>query len=177
MRKIITTYGLIAGIIVSTWMVISMAIGCQHMDSNWGMFFGFTGMIIAFSFIFVAVKNYRDKINGGSVSFGKAFQIGLWISLIASTFYVVAWAIDYHLFMPHFMDEYAVEAVEKLKKSGASAAEIDATAKEMAWFREMYKNPLFFAGITYSEILPVGVLISAVTALILKRRHPQIKEA
>lgn len=174
MKKIVLTYGLIAGGIVSLWMGISMLSGCQHLDSNWGMFLGFTGMIIAFSFIFVAVKNYRDKFNGGSISFGRAFRIGLFISLIASTMYVVTWLFEYNFVMPDFMDKYAAEQIENLRQAGASAAEIQKTTEEMAWYRKMYKNPFFNAAMTYTEILPVGLLISLITALLLKKR-PQME--
>ena len=86
MKKVILNNGLIAGIIVSLWMATSMlAVGCDNMMAlgSWGMIIGYTGMLVAFSFIFVAVKNYRDKINGGVVAFGRAFGIGLLISLIA----------------------------------------------------------------------------------------------
>ena len=89
MKKIVLTYGLVSGAIVSAWMLISIGvIGLDQMNSNLAMYVGFTTMIIAFSFIFVAIKNFR-KQNGETISFAKAFQIGLYISLIASTCYVV----------------------------------------------------------------------------------------
>jgi hypothetical protein len=42
--------------------------------------------------------------------------------------------------------------------------------KEMADFSVMYKNPFVNAGMTYMEILPVGLLVSLISALILKRK-------
>lgn len=168
MKKLVLTYGLISGLIVSAWLVAVVAIGMEHMDNTAGMFVGYTSMIIAFSFIVVAVKNYREN-HGGTITFGKAFRIGLYISLIASTMYVISWIIDYHFFVPDFMDTYAAHAVEKLKTEGASVAEINKTAKEMAEFKEMYKNPVVLVLFTYSEILPVGLLISLLTALFLRK--------
>ncbi|HMI08650.1 MAG TPA: DUF4199 domain-containing protein [Flavobacterium sp.] len=177
MKKLVLTYGLISGLIISVFMVTSMALSsCEHMDDNWAMFIGFASMIIAFSFIFVAVKNFRDNYGNGAVSFGKAFQIGLFISLIASTMYVVAWVIEYNFFMPDFMDKYGAHMIEKAKTSGATAAQIQAQINEVASMKEMYKNPVMMVLMTYAEIFPVGLIISIITALFLKKKPQQPME-
>lgn len=177
MKKLVLTYGLISGLVVSTFMVTSMALSnCEHMDDNWAMFIGFASMIIAFSFIFVAVKNFRDNYGNGAISFGKAFQIGLFISLIASTMYVVAWVIEYNFFMPDFMDKYGAHMIEKAKASGATAAQIQVQINEVASMKEMYKNPVMMVLMTYAEIFPVGLIISIITALFLKKKPQQPME-
>jgi hypothetical protein len=169
MKKTVLTYGLIAGIIASVGMGISLAIGIDHMDSVWGMILGFTGMIIAFAFIFVAIIKYRDRINNGSVSFGNAFLIGLGISLIASTMYVLVWMVEYKYVYPDFMEKYAAQTVENMRAEGVPASEIDQTAAEMNQFKEDYKNPWYRAAVTYTEILPIGILASILAAAILRR--------
>jgi hypothetical protein len=118
----------------------------------------------------VAVKNSRDKYNGGFISFGKALKIGLLITLVASTIYVVVWMIDYYYFIPDFFDKYAAHILTKLKASGASAAEMQKQAAAIQGYRQMYQNPLFNALFTYLEILPVGVVVSLISAFALKRR-------
>lgn len=40
----------------------------------------------------------------------------------------------------------------------------------MADFASMYKNPFFNALITYTEILPVGLIVTIISALILKKK-------
>lgn len=172
MKKTVLTYGLIAGLIASAGMGISLSIGIDHMDSVWGMVLGFTGMIIAFAFIFVAIIKYRDHINNGSISFGRAFLIGLCISLIASSMYVLVWMVEYEYVFPDFMEKYAAQTVEKMKAEGASAVEINKTATEMAKFKEDYKNPVYRAGVTYTEILPLGIFASILAAAILRRPKP-----
>ncbi|SDD31651.1 Protein of unknown function [Mucilaginibacter pineti] len=168
MKKNVLTFGLIAGLIVTIVMVTtSLMLYTANYECN--MYVGYASMIIAFSMIFVAVKNYRDKYNGGMVSFGKALLIGLYVTLIASTVYVVAWLIDYHFFVPDFMDKYAEHVIQATKTSGASAQEVAKQVKEMGAYKEMYKNPVFIILLTYMEILPVGLVITLITALILKR--------
>ena len=60
--------------------------------------------------------------------------------------------------------------IEKAKASGATAAELAKKTTEMAKFNEMYKNPLINVLLTYAEILPLGVVVSLISALILKRK-------
>ncbi|MBK6381621.1 MAG: DUF4199 domain-containing protein [Chitinophagaceae bacterium] len=170
MKKIVIVNGIIAGLIVAAMFLITM--GLYHNQGNFegGMWIGYASMLLAFSLIFVAIIRFRDKYNNGVISFGKAFRIGLYITLIASTIYVVAWLIDFYVFIPDFADKYAAHMLEKLKSNGASAAEITSTTQQMDSFKEMYKNPVLVVLFTYIEILPVGLLLSLIAALVLKRK-------
>ena len=172
MKKNIIIYGVIAGIVVSFLMLFSVNyISHQgNVDYNTSLVIGYASMLIAFSLVFVGIRNYRDKYNGGVVSFGKAFKIGITIVLIASTIYVIAWLIDYFFFIPDFLDKYAADTLGQLKASGASQMEIDKQTKEMASMAALYKNPLFTALMTYAEILPVGLVVTLISSLILKRK-------
>jgi hypothetical protein len=129
------------------------------------MLIGYLSMLIAFSLIFVAVKTYRDKQNGGVISFGSALKMGLLIALIASTMYVISWALVYNLYLPDFMDKYVESMIKQAKPE-----ELQAVTKQAQEYKNMYKNPLMFTFMTYMEILPVGLIVSLITALILKRK-------
>lgn len=173
MQKHILIYGLISGIIVSAIMLVSMNYfsHCEgNVDMTTSMLIGYASMLIAFSLVFVGIRNYRDKYQNGVISFGKSFKIGILIVLIASTLYVVSWMICYFFFMPDFMDKYGAMEIENLKSAGATVTEIENKRKEMADFTRMYKNPFFNAMMTYAEILPVGLIVSLISALILKRK-------
>lgn len=173
MKKVILVYGIIAGLIVTGMMAFSTGYYCSKGDFEGGMIYGYSAMIIAFSMIFVGIKSFRDKHNGGVISFGKAFRIGLFISLIASTIYVIGWLINYYCFIPDFMDKYSAAMIGKARASGMSAEALAKKSAEMAQMKEWYKNPLFVILMTYIEILPVGVLVALISALILKRREPR----
>src|SRR4249919_3688188 len=98
MKKNILIYGLISGIVVSILMLVTVnyVSHCEgNIDYDTSMLIGYASMIIAFSLVFVGIRNYRDKYNKGVISFGKAFKIGILIALIASTIYVIAWLIAY----------------------------------------------------------------------------------
>ncbi|MCW3085849.1 MAG: hypothetical protein JWP12_3215 [Bacteroidetes bacterium] len=177
MKKNSLVFGTISGVIISTFMGVSMAVmGCGSGETDGGsssMIIGFSAMAVAFSFIFVGVKNYRDKQNGGTLTFGKGFLLGLMISLVASTLYVITWGVEFHFFMPDFMDKYSAMQVKQLQGSGISGAALDEAVKSMESTTYSYKhNPFFFAMFTYMEILPIGILITLISALILRRKTP-----
>jgi len=173
MKKIVLVYGIIAGLIVTGMMAFSTGYFCAKGDFEGGMIYGYSAMIIAFSMIFVGIKSFRDKYNGGVINFGKAFRVGLFISLIASTIYVIGWLINYYFFMPDFMDKYAAVMIAKAKASGISAAELAEKTADMTRMKEWYKNPLFIILMTYVEILPVALIVTLICALILKRNTPK----
>jgi len=177
MTRNIIIYGVIAGIIVSILMLASVNYisHCEgNVDYDTSMLIGYASMLLAFSLVYVGIRNYRDKYNGGVISFGKAFKIGMLMVLIASTIYVIAWLIDYFVFIPDFAEKYAANTLAELKASGASQLEIDKETKKMADFTRMFKNPFFNAMMTYIEILPVGLIVTLISSLILKRKTAKI---
>ncbi len=182
MKRNILVFGIISGVIISTFMGISMAVmSCGSGDADGGtgsMIVGFSAMVVAFSFIFVGIKNYRDKQNGGSITFGKGFLLGFMISLVASTLYVLTWAVEFHVFLPDFIDKYSAMQIKQLHESGITGAALDEAVKEIESTNYSYKhNPFFFTMYTYMEILPVGIIITLISSLILKRKTPAMEPA
>ncbi len=169
MKKDVIKYGLIGGAIVSLFMVFTIPFMDADTDMGNSELLGYATMIVALSTIFIGVRSYRNNQLEGYISFGKAFLTGLYIAVIASTLYVITWMILSHFFLPDFMDTYINNMVEQMKESGSSQAEIEAYLGEMNEWGELYKNPFFKILITYMEILPVGLLISLLTALTLKK--------
>lgn len=169
MKKTILVFGCISGLLVAAWMVGSVAYSYSVNNYQGSMLLGYASMLLALSLVYVGVKNYRDKEGGGIISFGKAFQVGLFISLVASTVYVIAWTLDYFVFVPDFMEKYCTQYLHELKNSGATPTEITSKTAEINSMKELYKNPLMVVLFTYLEILPVGLFVSVVSALLLKR--------
>ena len=169
MKKIILVCGLIGGTILCIFIVLSTAI-ISNQNYESGMIYGYTAMILAFSLIYVGVRNFRDKYNDGIISFGKAFKIGLYITLIGSTMYVITWLIEYYFFIPDFMEKYAAHMIKNINLNGLSQLQIDNQLKSITGMKEMYKTPFFVILFTYLEVLPVGLAISLISALLLKRK-------
>lgn len=170
MRKIVLTFGLIAGAILSAMMLITLPFHDQ-IGFDRGAIVGYTTMVLAFLMVFFGVRSYRDNVAGGSVTFGRAFIVGLMITAVASVCYVATWELVGYKLAPDYLDKYAAYSVEKARKSGATDAQIAAKTKEMAEFKEMYKNPLVNIAYTLLEPLPVGLLFTLVAAGVLSRKR------
>ncbi|MGH9219825.1 MAG: DUF4199 domain-containing protein [Vicinamibacterales bacterium] len=106
------------------------------------------------------------------MTFGRALGVGLAITLVASLCYVVVWQIVYFNFMPDFAEKYAAYMIDKERAAGATAAQLDVSRQRMRDFKEMYDKPLFNAAFTLLEPFPVGVLISLISAGVLRRGRP-----
>ena len=170
MKKIIIKNGIISGLIASVFMVCSMAFLYRSEKAEGSMLLGYASMLVAFTFIFIGIKNYRDKNLEGKISFLKAFMIGIGISTIASIMYVAAWGVEFHFFMPDFLERYTSASIEKLQKSNLSTADLEAKIKEINDSKSLYESIFSFSLITFAEIFPVGLLITSISALILKKK-------
>lgn len=173
MKKNIVIFGLLSGVILTCMMIyaVSAIYNGGHFEPN--AVLGYTAMLAAFSFVFVGVRNYRNRYNGGTISFWKAFMTGLYISLIASTIYTCVWLFVHYAFMPDFMEKYVAFALDNAKREGATAAELSVQAKDMNTYQELYKNPFWVVIFTYGEVLPIGLIVTLISALILKRKKPK----
>ncbi|WP_162128087.1 DUF4199 domain-containing protein [Flavobacterium phycosphaerae] len=170
MKKIVLTYGLIAGAIVTAFMIFATYSYYTNPDFKGSEVLGYSGMLVSFAFIFIGIKSYRDKQNDGVITFGKAMVIGSLIAFIASSIYVGVWLIEYYCFFPDFMDKYAASAIEKLKTSQISTIEMKIKIAEINEYREIYKSTIGVILFTFLEILPLGLVIALISALILKRK-------
>ncbi len=172
MKKIVLIYGLIAGVIVGAMLMITMPLyesGILKLEN--GEWLGYTTMVIALSMVFFGVKSYRDNQMNGSITFGNALIVGLLITLVASLIYAVSWEVTRLNMKGDFITLYGEKQIEKMKVGGATEAELMEAKKKMDDFATMYKNPLIRFGITLMEIAPVGILISLLSAALLRKRQ------
>jgi Protein of unknown function (DUF4199) len=167
MKKRTLLLAIASGVAISLFMNITVDY-CNGQESAWNMLVGYTAMILAFSVIFVAIKKQRDE-NGGVITFGRAFRTALLITFITSTIYVIAWLVNFHLFMPDFMDRYAATSIKAAQAAHLSPQQLKEKIDSINQMKEMYRSTFWVIVYTYAEIFPVGLIISLIAALILKR--------
>jgi len=173
MKRIVLTFGLIAGAILSAMMAITMPLH-DKIGPNNGMIIGYTTMVLAFLLVFFGIRSYRETVGGGRISFGRALGVGLLIMLIASICYVVTWEIIYFNFLPDFGEKYAAQAAQSIRNSGKPPEQIQQEVEQMTKMMTLYKNNILFnLAITFSEPLPVGLVMTLISALILRKREPK----
>jgi hypothetical protein len=83
MRRIVLTFGLIAGAILSAMMLLTLPFH-DRIGFDRALVVGYTTMVLAFLMVFFGVKSYRDNVADGSVTFGRAFKVGLLITAIGT---------------------------------------------------------------------------------------------
>ncbi len=174
MRKIALVYGGISGSLMILMFIISFSLmekGILSFDNS--ELFGYTTMIIVLSLIFFGIKSFRDKHNSGAITFGKGFKVGISIAAVASLFYAGGWEVYYNStdLKETFMQRYTDLTIKKMQHEGKSQEQIDKKLEEMKWFTEMYKNPFIRFGMTLMEIFPVGLVITLISAGILRKKE------
>ncbi len=166
MKKIVLVFGTIIGLVFCANIGFMVYWMYHNPDLKGSDIVGYAVMVVVFSLIYIGVRNYRNKELDGFISFGRAFKTGSLIALLGSAIYVAAWLFSYYLFVPDFMDVYSDYVLKN-----CTPEDLPAKTKEMADFKELYKNPLFVILITFSEVLPIGLVVALVSALILKRKR------
>ena len=169
MRKIVLTFGLISGVLCSTMMLITIPfedkIGYGH-----SLIVGYTTIVASFLLVYFGIRSYRNNVGSGKISFGRAFEVGISITLITCVFYVVTWEVMYFFFMPDFMVKYSAYVIQKARAAGASEAAIQAKTLELQKSTVAYNNPLVNVAMTFVEPFPVGLLITLISAAVLRRK-------
>jgi hypothetical protein len=171
MLRSILSYGVLAGLIVGvplSGLTIAMN---GHQLLRYGMVIGYTLMLIALSTVFVAIKRRRDVDLGGVIKFWPAFGLGLGISFVAGVLYVVAWEAAVAVTHSDFAGTYANALIEQEKAKGVTGEALSKFVAGMENFKAQYQNPLYRLPMTFAEIFPVGVLVSLVSAGLLRNRR------
>jgi len=169
MKKIVLTFGLISGAIVSVMLLITLPFH-DALGFDRSLILGYTSMVLAFLLVFFGVRSYRDNVAGGTVGFGRALAVGTLIALVASLCYVATWEVSYFTFASDYLTKYQARELEKARAEGASAEAISLKKAEMDKLAVMYRNPAINAAMTLMEPLPVGLIIALVSAGVLSRR-------
>jgi hypothetical protein len=170
MKKIVLTYGLIAGAIMGIMLSFTSSFMCDPAHMEKGMIVGYTTMLLSLTLVFFGIKNYRDKFSNGAVSFGRAFGVGILISLVAAVIYSIAWIIIQHYMMPDFYAMYANKELEAVKAAGGTAQEIASAQADVEFMKSVGNNPVAIFFLTLLEPLPVALIVTLVSALILKKK-------
>ncbi|MBV8518604.1 MAG: DUF4199 domain-containing protein [Acidobacteria bacterium] len=172
MKRIVLIFGLISGVISSGLMCITMPLAHKDIINNdTGLVIGYTAIVLSLLLVFFGIRTYRDN-HGGTITFGRGFAVGILITLISCVFYVATWEVIYFNFMPDFVERYTASQVKDMQRAGATEAQIAAKRAEMARMKATLDNPVTNAAAVFIEPFPVGLVITLVSAAILRRRSP-----
>jgi len=172
MQKTILRFGLISGTISAGLMLATVPFMGSLSHGNLAYLVGYTGIVLSFLMVYFGIRSYRDNLAGSQITFGKAFAVGILITLISCAFYVVTWEIVYFTFMPHFMDGYFAAQIHSVQTAGLDAA---TTAKRIAKIQSsqrFYQNPFGNMLYTFVEPFPIGLIVTLISAAVLRKKSP-----
>lgn len=164
MKKTVLTFGLISGGIMTAMMWGTFPF-FERIGFNGLMVIGYTTIVLSFMLVFFGIRSYRENVGGGAITFGRAFAVGILITLISSAIYVATWEIIYFC-LPGFAERFVAMCVEHLKNSGASPESIKSQIALIHWL----DNPIYNAFLTFTEPFPIGLIVTLISALILRRK-------
>ena len=175
MKKTILTFGLISGILASILMIATLPFLKALEHGNRGMILGYSAIVLVALLVYFGIRSYRDNQANGTITFARAFTIGLGITLISCTIYVITWEIIYFNFMPHMMDSYFARLIQQAQSSPGTPEAIQAKIAAIRQSQLSYQNPFINALYTFIEPFPVDLLITLISAAILRKKpqpHP-----
>ena len=175
MKKTVLTFGIISGVIVAVLMGVN-TIFADRIGFDRAIFAGYAVMLVAFLLVFFGIKSYRDNIGGGEISFGRAFTVGILITLITCVFYVAIWEVMYYTVLHDFPEKYGNYLIEKSRASGATPEQIAQQLEQVKEMKALLDNPLLGPAVIFiSEPLPVGLVMTLISAAILRKRRKQVE--
>ena len=174
MKRTVLTFGLISGAI-SAGLMAAFAPFAEQIGFDTSTILGYTAIVLSFLMVFFGIRSYRENIGGGYITFGRAFAVGILIAVISSTIYVLAWEIAFQNWLSDFPEKYTNYVIETARASGASAEEIARQSDEMNQLWTLYRsNFLVRFAFGFVEPFPVGLVITLISALILRKRKKAV---
>lgn len=168
MKKTILAYGLTAGVVASALMLATTRY-VKTMELGKADIIGYSSIVVVGLMIFFGVRAYRRKV-GGTMTFRRGFLVGLGITLVSSVCYLATFQLLYYVLEPGIGEKYAECMVERVRRSGGSPAEIAAREEQARQVVALYETPWGNIALTLVETLPVGLVLTTLSAAILRRR-------
>ena len=171
MKKTVLTLGLISGLVISVLMDGSLLLAGK-IGSGHSLILGYANLVASFLLIYFGIRSYRDNTLAGQISFARAFACGILITLITSVFYVAVWEVLYFNFVPHIMDSFFAAQIHQAQSSGLDPATIAAKVADIQHSQQLYQNPFVNMAYTFMEPFPIGLIMTLISAAILRRKAP-----
>lgn len=169
MKKIILRFGLYGAISICTLFLLGWFIG-KNLDYSAQEIIGYASMIVSLGFVYLGIKQFRDKENNGQLSFKKALTIGVLISLITALAFGVLDVIYIEFLEPDFTTEYYARIVEDLKTT-LPEEEFNVKLAEIESEKELFSKPIFSFLLMAMTVFIIGFIISLISSLVLQRKN------
>ena len=169
MKRTVIRYGLYAALVIIIIFLASwIALKQLALDYEITEVTGYAGIVLSLLFVFFGIRYYRDQVNGGELTFGRGLKVGLLIVLIPAFAIALVDILYVKFFDPRFYEKYGAYQLNKLKAS-VPVNEYEAAAADLQSQMEMFSNPVVTFVVMFLTVFMIGLIISVVSALLLKK--------
>ncbi|WP_178987045.1 DUF4199 domain-containing protein [Winogradskyella schleiferi] len=169
MKNTVIKYGLYA--LLSGFVLFGLPfLFGMGVNFEYGELIGYTSMVLSLLFVHFGIKHYRDKVNDGKVSLGKAIGIGMLIALFSAIGVAV---FDYTYttqINPDFAKEYLAYSLNKME-ANLSPEEFKSESANLIQQMKDYGSPSLMAFMMFTTVMILGFIISLISGLILQRKN------
>jgi len=177
MKNTVLQYGTISGLVLAVLTLVSILIEKKYGFGTSPPALEYIGTILSFIPMYFGIREYRQTIGGGAITFLKALNVGIMIVVISGIFFAVSYLFLFYWLTPDLPEKYSAYLIEHIKASGKDLKDTILAKQQMAQFKELTKNPFVFGAFTFTEPLLPGIIITLACAAILRKNPPTITDA
>ena len=129
-------------------------------------------LLILFLGLFIGTMQFRNKVNGGYLSFGEGFKTGFLTVLLITAITLIATIIDMEFLHPDFIDKILAQSRDSMNK-GMTEDQIEIGMH----YTKMWTTPLMIILFTIIGSIIGGAIFSLITAALCTRKKPIFDDA
>jgi hypothetical protein len=128
---------------------------------------GYLSIFLSMIFVFMGIKQYRDQVNGGALSFVEGLKVGTLIVLIPAIAFGLLDLVYTELINPAWKEQYYNHYLEQYKS--LPAAEFEKMKAQLKAQQEMFSSPGLQFLIMSMTVFVLGMIVTVISSLTLKR--------
>jgi Protein of unknown function (DUF4199) len=174
MKQIVFRYGLYATLVIVGLGMVDFFIVSKYASFGVQEVAGYLTMFLSMIFVFMGIRHYRDRVNGGTLSFVQGLKVGVLIVLIPSVFFGLFDLLYTEVIKPDWLDTYYAAYMERLK-AGTPPEKLAAALEKANEEKELFSNPVYQFLLMAATVFIIGLMVTIISALTLRRKPGPIQ--
>jgi Protein of unknown function (DUF4199) len=174
MKQVIFRHGLYATLVIVVLGVLDFFVVSKYASIAVQEVAGYLTMLLAMIFVFMGIRQYRDRVNSGSLSFVQGLKIGILIVLIPAVFFGLFDVLFTEVLQPGWKETYYTHYIDKLRVN-TPPDKLAAALKKANDEKEMFANPVFQFLLMSATVFIIGLMVTIISALTLRRKPAAIQ--
>jgi Protein of unknown function (DUF4199) len=174
MKQVIFRYGLYATLVIVGLGMVDFFIVSKYAGIAVQEVTGYLTMLLAMIFVFMGIRHYRDRVNGGALSFAQGMKTGILIVLIPSVFFGLFDLLYTEVIKPDWLETYYAAYMERIKASTPPDKLAAALAKANRE-KEIFANPVYQFLLMAATVFIIGLIVTIISALTLRKKPATIQ--